>query len=58
MINIQHLIPDWNTMIHNDMTTVYTTNTRNIQADLEFNVQTLLYITYLTTMVHIDEQYV
>jgi hypothetical protein len=40
MNNIQHIIPDWNIMIQNDRTTVYTTNTLNIHAGLEFNVHT------------------
>ncbi len=37
---IQHITPDLNIMIQNDRTTVYTTNTLNIHADLEFNVHT------------------
>jgi hypothetical protein len=40
MNNIQHIIPDWNIMIQNDRTSVYTTAMLNIHADLEFNVHT------------------
>ncbi len=57
MNDIQHIIPNQNIMIQNDRTTVYTMNTRNIHADLQFNVHTSLPITNLTKMFHIDEQY-
>ncbi len=40
MNDIKHIISDWNIVIQNDRTTVYTTNTLNIQTDLEFNVHT------------------
>jgi hypothetical protein len=40
MNNIQDIIPDWNIMIQNDRTTVYTPNRLNKHADLEFNDHT------------------
>jgi hypothetical protein len=57
MNDIQYIIPDYNIMIQNDRTTVNTTNTPNIHANLQFNVHTYVHISNLTMMFHIDEQY-